>query len=576
MQIPGYTIIETIGTGGMATVYKGIQNSLNRKVAIKVIHHQLTNQPRVMQQFKRESYIIAQLNHPHVIHVIDRGLLKDKMPYFIMEYIEGQDLAQMIQQGGLELNKKIDILIQVCKALSYAHKNGVIHRDIKPANIFIDLEDHAHVLDFGIAQFCDSESKMPDDMLMGTLAYMSPEQQISSNNVTILSDIYSLGVMMYVLFTGQKPKGNFVAPSELAAGIDPMLDNLILSCLNTDPLGRPASADKVKDSLLKLLRGTHLKKDQKERAEQGITSLKKRFSLLDVIKEEEHGAIYLYENNNDQSLLVIKKRTAWSKGFDETNAIKPLSHKHLAKVYGTSKNNRTYIIVMEYLNGGALQDRLIVATPWDEALRIAREICLGLAFAHQNNIVHGNLRPSNILFDENGIIKLADFGLEDHYRTGPERNWYKLQSEQKTKRTDIYSVGIILHQLLTGELPRWKNKQIDSSETFEQLPEQLKEMVKTMVNWSPVARQNSMNQVLEQIDGLLEYHLKITMEEAKTQQWEKQRAIEKAQKRLEEAKRKKINRWITIAISVVITSIALITAGLFYKQILALLSPLLN
>jgi len=274
MKIPGYTIIDTIGTGGMATVYKGIQDSLKRKVAIKVIHQKLANQPLVIQQFERESYIIAQLNHPHVIHVIDRGLLKDKTPYFIMEYLEGHDLSQIIQQGGLEINKKLELLIQVCKGLGYAHKNGVIHRDIKPANIFIDLENHAHVLDFGIAQFCDSRSKTDDEMIMGTLAYMSPEQQTSSSNITILSDIYSLGVVMYVLFTGQKPTGNYATPSDLAVGIDPLLDNLILSCLKTDPLSRPASADKVKDTLLKLLRGTHLKPEQKALAEQGISSLK--------------------------------------------------------------------------------------------------------------------------------------------------------------------------------------------------------------------------------------------------------------------------------------------------------------
>ncbi len=567
MQIPGYTIIDTIGTGGMATVYKGIQDSLKRKVAIKVIHKKLANQPLVLQQFERESYIIAQLNHPHVIHVIDKGLLKDKTPYFIMEYLQGQDLAQLIQQGGLEVNKKLELLIQICKALSYAHKNGVIHRDIKPANIFIDQENHAHVLDFGIAQFCDSPAKPDtDDMLMGTLAYMSPEQQASSSNVTILSDIYSLGVLMYVLFTGQKPVGNFAAPSELAAGINSRLDHLILNCLKTEPLDRPASADKVKDTLLQLLSGTHLKQAQKELAEEGISSLKKRFVLLEVIKEEKHSAIYLYENKKDHNLLIIKKRPIWSKGFNETNLLKPLTHKHIAEIYGTSKNSRSYIIVMEYLNGGALQDRLIVATPWDNALRTVREICLGLAFAHQNGIIHGNLRPSNILFDENGLIKVSDFGLDDRYQVGPEKNGYKLQSEEKTKRTDIYSVGIILYQLLTGSLPRRKNRQIIPSEKFDQLPDQLKEMIKRMVAWLPMSRQNTITQVLEEIDVLLEYHLQLSMKEAKTQHREKQEAIEKVLKQQKKAKLKKIIHWTLIALA----SFSLICLGLFFQEFISL------
>jgi serine/threonine-protein kinase len=534
-----------------------------------VLNQQLSNQASVLKLFESESFIIAQLNHPHIIHVIDKGLFKDKTPYFIMEYLQGQDLSQLIQQGGMEINNKLDILIQVCSALGYAHKNGVIHRDIKPANIFIDLEGHAHVLDFGIAQFCNTSKKTKasiEDLVVGTLNYMSPEQQASSNNVTLLSDIYSLGVVMYVLFTGQKPLGNYARPSEIAAGIDSTLDQLILSCLNQDPLNRPSSADKIKDILLKLSHGTHLKNEQKQLAEEGITSLKKGFSLLDVIKEKKHSAIYLYENNNDHNLIIIKKRPVWSKGFDETNLLKPLDHEHIAKIYGTSKNERMYIIVMEYLNGGALQDRLIVATPWDDALRTLRGICKGLAFAHQNNVLHGNLRPSNILFDENGFIKLTDFGLDEHYQDGSEKNWYKLQSEEKTKRTDIFSAGIILYQLLTGALPRWKNKKIATSEKFDILPEQLKIMVAKMVHWSPLSRQNNIQQVLDEIDALLEYHLKLAMDEVKTQQWKKQRDIELAQQALKQAKRKKIIFCLCSSLSTL--AIALLLT--FYQEIFSL------
>jgi len=566
MDIPGYTIIDKIGSGGMATVYKGIQDSLQRKVAIKVIHRQLTNQVLALEQFEQESFIIAQLNHPHVIHIIDRGLLEDQTPYFIMEYLDGQDLSKKIEYEPLTINQKIDILIQVCKALGYAHKNGVIHRDIKPANIFIDRENYAHVLDFGIAQFCDSHPKSSSNnhALMGTLAYMSPEQYTSPSEVTQLSDIYALGVVMYLLFTGQKPNDSPPDnPSTLNSQLDPELSQLILDCLSIEPKDRPTSADKVKDTLLKLLRGTHLKKEQREQAERGISSLKKRFSLLDVIREEKHSGIYLYENNQTHDLLVIKKRPIWSKGFNETNLLKPLSHTHIAKIYGTSKNNRTYIIVMEYLSGGALQDRLIVAIPWHEALIIIRQICLGLAYAHQNNIIHGNLRPSNILFDDNGLIKLTDFGLDEHYQEGTQRNWYKLQSEEKTKRTDIFSVGVILYQLLTGSLPKWKNKQIDPNEKFSQLPDPLKEMIDKMVHWSPISRHSDMNQLLSDIDSLLTYHEKLEQEAAKTQLWEEQRAIEQSRMAARKAQQRKILRW-----GAAITGLLMVVlGGIFFQDI---------
>ncbi len=560
MNIPGYKIINEIGSGGMASVYSGIQESLQRKVAIKVMHNQLADQPHVQDIFEKESYVIAQLSHPNIIHVIDRGLMKNKTPYFVMEYLEGQDLAHLIQKGGLTFNFKLDLMIQVCKGLAYAHKNGVIHRDIKPANIFIDKENHAYVLDFGIAHFFDMDNQKQPEFILGTEAYMSPEQKQSSNNVTLLSDLYSLGVVMYIIFTGQYPKGQFAPPSALADNIPSALDHLILSCLDADPMNRPVSADAIKDSLLKLLQGTHLKGEQKQRASQGIASIKDRFALLDVIKDEKYLAIYLYENKQDGNLLVIKKRPVWSKGLEINSQLQQINHQNIARIYGTSKNDRMYIIVMEYLSGGALQERLIIPHDWDEALRLARQICMGLAYAHQHEIIHGNLTPSNILFDENGLIKLADFGLEEE---GKHHKGYCLDSESKSKRTDIFSLGVILYQLLTGEMPSWKDRKIDSNDIFAKLPKDLQNMINKMVDWTPTGRYKSINEIIEQIDKLLEYHLQQSMLDAKSEQWMKRRSITKMIKKQQQEKRKKIITWVTLG---AITTI-LVGAGYYYLNL---------
>ncbi len=152
-QIGNYKITTKIEEGGMAVVYQGIQESLGRPVAIKVLKHQFMKEALVVDYFNRESLIIARLIHPNIIHVIDRGLTDNGMPYFVMDYIKGTDTARLIMKGGLKFNRKLDIVVQTCKALAYAHKNGVIHRDIKPANILIDTEGNAVVTDFGIAQF---------------------------------------------------------------------------------------------------------------------------------------------------------------------------------------------------------------------------------------------------------------------------------------------------------------------------------------------------------------------------------------------------------------------------------------
>ncbi len=227
-SLGAYKVSSKIGEGGMATVYKGVQVSLDRPVAIKVLSHAMATDEELLERFQRESRIIARLTHPNIIHVIDRGITRDGRPYFVMEYVDGTDLAHLIRSGGLDQNRKLDVVLQVCKALAYAHKNGVIHRDIKPANILIDRDGNARVLDFGIAQFLDDTRDGTDrtetGAVMGTYAYMSPEQRLSAHQVTAASDLYSLGAVMYELFSGRRPEGRLRPLSEVDPCLPPGLD----------------------------------------------------------------------------------------------------------------------------------------------------------------------------------------------------------------------------------------------------------------------------------------------------------------------------------------------------------------
>ncbi|MCG8412689.1 MAG: serine/threonine protein kinase, partial [Pseudomonadales bacterium] len=278
MKLDGYSNLIKIGEGGMAHVYRGIQDSLKRPVAIKLLINDLTYDDEARTRFERESFIIARLNHANIIHVIDRGFTKDDMPYFVMEFIEGTDLATTAKSKELSHDEKIDIIVQLLKALSYAHRNNVIHRDIKPDNILIDADGHVKILDFGIAQFYDDHNKTYDrtcaGMVMGTFNYMSPEQRESADNVSAQSDLYSVGVVMYHLFTGKLPTGRFQDPAELNPELAPALNALILKCLETDPSKRPSSAEELKTELLSISQGAHIGEEQKLRAEQGITKIK--------------------------------------------------------------------------------------------------------------------------------------------------------------------------------------------------------------------------------------------------------------------------------------------------------------
>ena len=507
-EIGGYEVIEKVGQGGMGTVYRGRQLSLDRPVAIKVLSEKLADVDEVLERFNRESLIIARLNHPNIIHVIDRGITPEGMPYFVMEYVEGTNLAQAVREGNFDSNRKLDVIIQVCKALSYAHKNRVIHRDIKPANVLIDTEGNALVLDFGIAKFFgDGGYQTSTDMVMGTVHYMSPEQQTGTSQVTAASDLYSLGVLMYELFTGAKPVGRFKRPCELDPGIPQALEKVILRCLEPNPKDRFASANEIRERLLKLLQGAHLPSAQKERASRILAKVEDKFALLDVIKEDRYGAVYLYEDRVDHRLLVIKKHSNTGAGLSEAKLLTRLKHKNIVNILGASGNERLFIIVMEYVGGGSLKDRLARPLPLKDSLRTTREICEGLSFAHKNRIVHGNLRPSNILFTESGEVKITDFGLEEHYASDDEQeNWYSAGGKPKAPGADIFAVGTILYQILTGSLPVCNKTEIVPHVNFKRIPVKLQGIVTRMLSLKQSAQFNNLEEVIAELDVLLSVH----------------------------------------------------------------------
>ena len=504
MEIEGYKLLEKIGQGGMAQVYKGYQLSLKRVVAIKVLTKNLVDQKAFNQRFSRESLIIARLSSPYIIPVIERGISSDNTPYFVMEFIEGHDLKVAMDEDSLNFNRKLDITIQICKGLSYAHKNGVIHRDIKPANILIDDEGNAKVMDFGIAQYYEEEKdneKTRADVVMGTVAYMSPEQIKSAALVTYKSDIYSLGVMLYKLFTRADPVGRFKEPIELNSEVPAVLNDVILACLETSPDDRPESVNDIKDKLLSLSRGAHLEAAQRQRAQLGI----KNFELLDVIKEDKFSAVYLYENKTDHKLIMIKKRAVSQSGFTEAKVLSRLKHKNIINIIGTSQNEKLYIIVMEYLSGGNLQDRLLNPLPWQKFIELAKDILQGLSFAHTNRVIHGNLRPSNILFDHSNKIKLTDFGLKEHYQNSKnKKNSYSLPKEKLTERSDIFAAGVIFHEMLFGTKPDVKTERYQDNIDFKRLPAKLKAIIIKMLNINPLERPISCAQILSIFDQIID------------------------------------------------------------------------
>ncbi len=201
--INGYEIIEELARGGMATVYRAHQISMNRDVALKVLPREFLHEPSFLERFKREASIVARLEHRAIVPVHDYGEW-DGIPYIVMRLMEGGSVDSLIAQGPIELEKVQQIVRQIATALDYAHTHDVLHRDLKPSNILLDKTGDAYITDFGIARLLSSNEKLTATGVVGTPAYMSPEQA-QGLELDGRSDIYSLGVVIYEMLAGKRP-----------------------------------------------------------------------------------------------------------------------------------------------------------------------------------------------------------------------------------------------------------------------------------------------------------------------------------------------------------------------------------
>ena len=250
-QFPDLEILEFIGRGGMGMVYKARQKHLGRLVALKILLPKIARDPAFAERFAREARAMAMLSHPHIVAVYDFGQ-KEDLYYFLMEFVDGLTLRQLLDAGKLAPREAVTIVPQICEALQFAHDKGVVHRDIKPENILMDRSGQVKIADFGLAKLVGQEandfSLTGAGQVMGTPHYMAPEQLEHPQEVDHRADIYSLGVVFYQMLTGELPIGRFAAPSK-KVHIDVRLDEVVLRALEKEPELRYQHASDVKTQI---------------------------------------------------------------------------------------------------------------------------------------------------------------------------------------------------------------------------------------------------------------------------------------------------------------------------------------
>jgi hypothetical protein len=235
----------------MGAVYKARQTKLDRLVAIKVLPPEVARDPAFAERFLREARSLARLNHANIVTVHDFGDA-DGLYYFTMEYVDGRNLRDLLESGALPAAKVLEIVLQICDALQYAHDEGLIHRDIKPENVLLDRKGRVKIADFGLAKLVGLTpaylTLTGSQEVMGTLLYMAPEQMKQARTVDHRADIYSLGVVLYEMLTGELPLGRFAPPSR-KAGVDERLDQVVLRALAREPAERYQDARAFKQDV---------------------------------------------------------------------------------------------------------------------------------------------------------------------------------------------------------------------------------------------------------------------------------------------------------------------------------------
>ncbi|MFN7140784.1 MAG: serine/threonine-protein kinase, partial [Limisphaerales bacterium] len=266
-KFPQLEILELLGRGGMGAVYKARQKELDRIVALKILPPGVGDDPAFSERFTREAKALARLNHPNIVTLYEFGRA-DGLFFFLMEFVDGVNLRQLLNTGRVASREALAIVPQICDALQYAHDQGIVHRDIKPENILMDRRGRVKVADFGLAKLMATESfRVPPSAsggpgerlkpglqtsaltdagkIMGTPQYMAPEQKERPLEVDHRADIYALGVVFYQMLTGELP-GQRIEPPSTKVQIDVRLDEIVLRALEQDPERRYGQASVFK------------------------------------------------------------------------------------------------------------------------------------------------------------------------------------------------------------------------------------------------------------------------------------------------------------------------------------------
>ncbi|MBN1867506.1 protein kinase [Candidatus Sumerlaeota bacterium] len=461
-----YRFQSILGVGGFGVVCKCWQVSLDRPVAIKTMSRQLSSMEGMIERFRREGRIIAHLNHPNIIQVFEQGELCG-LCYIVMEHFEGEPLDAFCRVK--DVADQITCVIPICDALDFAFTKGVTHRDIKPSNILANDAGDVKLLDFGIAYRDDPQEPRltRQHIVLGTPKYMAPECFHGAEETSVLTDIYAMGVVIYELLTGKEPtKPNPDPPQKINPLIPGVLGEALVQALEPDPTRRLASFELLKRALIlardQILMGHTTAIQSCARIEDAASpapavrapkprDMDKFYTEERVLRDDESARVSVARHLKMNRRVVIRRVKDKSDRSDAPARLSETKHPHLGQVLGCGSDGQDQVVVMEYIDGGRLADRMQAgAIPREDCIAQWLDMVQALRAAWERGIAHGRLHPGNILFTSKGQLKVVDF-LGRAGRRGAQFARFGRPEITDPWELDHYALGVIWFEMLTGE-----------------------------------------------------------------------------------------------------------------------------
>jgi eukaryotic-like serine/threonine-protein kinase len=511
--VPGYEILEELGRGGMGVVYKARQASLNRLVALKLIRDGALAGPQERARFRIEADAASRMRHWNIVQIYEVGEYGGR-PYFAMELVDGGSLGEYLGGRPHPAREAAELIRALAHAVEHAHAQKIVHRDLKPANILLasaglksprdsDLPGALRpsladaipkITDFGLAKRLDTDSTAltQDGAILGTAGYMAPEQAAGRvREIGPAVDVYALGAILYELLTGRPPFqadswNEIIAqvlydeptpPARRRPDVPHELETVCLKCLEKAPERRYASAEELADDLGRFLEGravTAVPLGEVERLAR--LAARDGYQLADVIGHGPRTTVYraLYGPLKQPMAVKVFKSAACTREDWEARLRRDadlrgaLAHPHIVSVQRAGWWDGAPYLAVEYVAQGSLAGKLADRPyPIDQALRLVEQLAEIVSFLHRQGVVHGNLKPSNVLFAADGIPRVSDFrwcgglfqgplppGNAEPTGLGYLAPELVLEPSAETHpHTDTYGLGTILYELLTGRPP---------------------------------------------------------------------------------------------------------------------------